>query len=294
MTGIGRPTLAAVGTLLLSSAALGMTACGSQQPRRDETQTASPAEPDRSRPVDPQRGVTEQTPQGAVGTAGGGVNPDAVRALERMGAYLRSLKAFQVTSETSRDDVLDDGQKIDLDGVVNMLVRLPDGLRAEVSNDRQHRLYFYDGKSFTLWGQRVNYYATVDAPSTLDALIDNLDQKYGIELPLVDLFYWGSDRKSGKVLTSALVIGPSQIGGVSCGHYAFRQEDLDWQIWIQQGQFPLPRKLIVTTRTDEARPEFTSVMTWNLAPAFNDAAFTFTPPKDARRITFAALPTGSN
>ncbi len=39
--------------------------------------------------------------------------------------------------------------------------------------------------------------------------------------------------------------------------------------------------------SDEARPQHTAVYTWNLAPSFNDAAFTFDPPKDAQKIVFA-------
>ena len=37
----------------------------------------------------------------------------------------------------------------------------------------------------------------------------------------------------------------------------------------------LPRKLVITTKTDEARPQHAVVYTWNLAPSFNEGAFTF-------------------
>jgi len=43
---------------------------------------------------------------------------------------------------------------------------------------------------------------------------------------------------------------------------------------------------VLTTTTDEARPQFTANYTWNLAPSFNDEAFTFDPPADAKRIVF--------
>lgn len=63
-----------------------------------------------------------------------------------------------------------------------------------MTNDRQHRVFFYDGKQFTLWGERVNYYATVPAPPTIAELVDRLEKKFGIDLPLVDLFYWDTPR----------------------------------------------------------------------------------------------------
>src|SRR5215831_16680731 len=211
---------------------------------------------------------------------------NAIKALDRMSGYLRTLKSFQIRSETTRDEVLDNGQAVTFAGVADMLVQRPNHLRAEVTNDKQNRTYFYDGKSFSLWGKRVNYYATVPAPPTLRALVDMLDEKYNVEMPLADLFYWG-ERRSADDLESAVDVGPSQIGGVTCEHYAFRQKGADWQLWIQQGDFPLPRKLVITTTSDEALPRFSSVMTWNLAPSFDASAFTFVPPSNAKRIPFA-------
>jgi hypothetical protein len=216
-------------------------------------------------------------------------DPDAIRALERMGDYLRTLKAFQIKSETNRDEVLDDGQNVEFDGTVDMIVQRPNRLRVEVANDKQQRLYFYNGSDLSVWARRVNYYATVPAPPTIRELVDNLTSKYDIELPLVDLFYW-SDRNSTGDITRAMDLGDSQVGGVTCEHYAFRQDDADWQVWIQQGDYPLPRKLVIRTTTEEARPRFASVMNWNLAPSFNDAAFTFVAPADAHKITMAQVP----
>ena len=210
------------------------------------------------------------------------VEPGATLALEKMGAYLRSLKAFQVEAVTSSEEVLEDGQKVTFEGALNAVARMPDRLRISVNSDRRDRLYLYDGKEFTLLAQRVNYYATVPAPATVGKLAEMLDTRYGMGLPLEDLFLWGGDQSL--VLTGAMFVGPSQVNGVSCGHYAFRQDGLDWQVWIQLGDFPLPRKMVLTTTTDEARPQYTQTLTWNLAPSFNDAAFTFVAPKGAGRV----------
>jgi hypothetical protein len=215
-------------------------------------------------------------------------DPGAIKALERMGDYLRTLKAFQVRSETNRDEILDDGQSVEFDGVADMIVERPNRLRADVTSDKQQRLYFYNGSTLSIWARRVNYYATVPAPPTIRELVDTLSDKYDIELPLADLFYW-SDRTSTADITGATDLGPSQIGGVTCEHFAFRQEGVDWQVWIQQGDYPLPRKMVIRTLTDEERPRFSAVLTWNLAPSFNDAAFTFVPPPDAKRISLAEV-----
>jgi hypothetical protein len=212
------------------------------------------------------------------------VDPDAIATLTKMGTYLRSLKAFQVEAVTSRDDVSDDGQLVTLNSSINLLARLPDRLRVEVNNVRQHRLYLYDGKNFTIFAERVKYYATIPAPSTVGGLTTELADKYGIELPLEDLFYWGTPQSKEKDISEATDIGPSEVGGVTCEQYAFRQSGLDWQVWIQLGDYPLPRKMVLTTLTDEARPQYSSTLTWNLAPSFDEAAFEFEPSSDVHKI----------
>ncbi len=217
------------------------------------------------------------------------VEPEAMAALQKMGAYLRSLKAFQVEAVTSTEEVLEDGQKVQFAGVTKMLARMPDRLLIDVDGDRRERLWVYDGKTFTMLARRVNYYATVPAPPTIGQLADMMDEKHGVELPLEDLFRWGGAQSQDAAITSAMFIGPSEIEGVSCGHYAIRQEGLDWQAWIQLGDYPLPRKLVLTTRTDEARPQYEATFTWNLAPSFNDAAFTFEPPKGAGKVVLAEI-----
>jgi hypothetical protein len=212
------------------------------------------------------------------------IDPDAMDALNKMGAYLRSLKAFQVNSEVTQDDVLDDGEII-TDIRTNTLLSVgPNLLRAELKSDDKDVFLFYDGKNFTVYGKLSNYYATVPAPPTTAQLVDKVYNDYGIEIPLVDLFKWGTDESTVKRITSAMDLGPSTVQGITCEHYAFRQEGLDWQIWIQLGDYPLPRKFVIRTLTDDARPQHASNLVWNLAPSYNEPAFAFDPPAGALRI----------
>jgi hypothetical protein len=213
----------------------------------------------------------------------------AVNALNRMAAYLNTLTAFQVSAEGSVEEVLLDGQKVQMSASADLVAERPNRLRVDVTGDRRKRLFLFDGTTFTLWAPTNKYYAQVPAPTTIEQLADEVELRYGLELPLVDLFRWGSPESVLRDLTSAKDIGPSTIDGVTTQHYAFRQQGLDWQIWIQKGEYPLPRKLVLTTLTDEAHPQYSVVYSWNLAPSYNEASFTFVVPTDAKQIPIADM-----
>jgi hypothetical protein len=216
------------------------------------------------------------------------VEPEAIAALNSMGNYLRTLKAFQVEAVTTDEDVLENGMKIQHTGEATILVQMPNKLRAEVSDDRRQRQYLYDGKTVTLYAERLNYYATVPAPDTIAKLDDKLSENYDTNIPLVDLFRWGAPGWSASDITLAADLGPAAVAGTTCQLYGFRQPGIDWQVCIQKGDYPLPRKLVITTTSDEARPQHTAVYHWNLAPSYNEAAFTFTPPAGAGKVVFPA------
>ena len=215
------------------------------------------------------------------------IDPDALEALKRMGDYLRTLDQFEVNAAITHEEVLVDSQKVEFFKKVNVVVDRPGRLHMQIKSDQHERLFFYDGTTFTMFAPRTKYYATMSAPPSIADLATKLEETHGIELPLVDLFRWGTSETQISDITAAKNIGPSECGGLTCQHFAFRQEGLDWQVWIQNGDYPLPRKIVLTTLTDEARPQHSAVYTWNLAPSFNDNAFVFAPPADAKKITMA-------
>ena len=215
------------------------------------------------------------------------IDPAAMKALNQMGTYLRTLKDFQVQAEITTEDVLQDGEKLQYGSTTTLLAQMPSKMRVSIEGEQKSRLFLYDGKSFTLFARRAGYYATVPAPETIGKLIQAIRDKYDVDIPLVDLFLWGGPDASTNEITDATDVGPGSVEGETCEHYAFRQPGLDWQVWIQLGDHPLPRKLVLTTTTDEARPQHTSVLTWNLAPSYSADAFAFDPPEGVQKIVFA-------
>ena len=217
------------------------------------------------------------------------VNAASVQALKDMGAYLQTLKRFQVTTYLTGERVLMDGQKLQHMATANMDIERPNKLRARMFSARSEREIFYDGKQATLYTPAQKYYSTVPFSEPLGGLVNKLEEKYAVEIPLADLFLWGTPDAPVDKIDSAMNAGQDFISNDLCNHYAFRQGDFDWQIWISAGSKPLPRKLVITNRGDDARPQSVSLIDWNLKPAFKNNAFTFVPPKGATAVKLHSL-----
>ena len=229
-------------------------------------------------------GASAQTAAPASAPATAAVDPATVQALKDMGAHLQSLQRFRVTNELTGERVLADGQKLQHMASAAMDVQRPNRLRVKMSSARSQRELFYDGKQVTLFTPAQKYYATVPFDGSLGDLVDALQAKYGVELPLADLFVLGTPAAPLDKLDSAMNAGQDFVGDDLCDHYAMRQGNFDWQIWITVGNKPLPRKLVITNRGDEARPQSVSLIDWDLKPTLASSAFTFKPPKGAKAI----------
>jgi hypothetical protein len=212
------------------------------------------------------------------------VDPASVQALKDMGAYLQTLKRFRVSVDLTGERVLADGEKLQHTATASLDVDRPNRIRALMHSARSQRELVYDGATVTLYTPAQNYYSTVAFSGTLAELVNKLEQAYGVEIPLSDLFIWGTPAAPVDKIESAMNAGQDFVDEELCNHYAFRQGQLDWQVWIATGARLLPRKIVVTYRGDDARPQSVSLIDWNLKPMFKDTVFKFVPPKGATKI----------
>lgn len=217
------------------------------------------------------------------------IDQNAVSAAQKMKAYLHSLQSFEVRADATAEDVLDNGLKVQLTNRVRYEYRAPDKLFAEWQSDRQLRRLYYDGRKLTLVSPLVGYYASTDQTGSVAEVLQRISQKYGVVFPLPDLFLWAWSTEPAKNVTAAMSVGPAMIVKAPTDQYLFRQGDVDWQIWIARGQQPLPRKLVITDRTDPSRPTYSALLQWNPGVALPDDHFTFTPPASSQKIEFATF-----
>ena len=214
------------------------------------------------------------------------VMPDALAALERMGTYLKSLNQFTLSAKATSEDVLSFNEKIMIGGTITYHVKSPDRLSLDIATDKRQRQYFYNGKTVTVYAPVQNVYAIFPAPDTIAKTIKEVEDKYGVEVPLSDLFYLGTKGSKADAgnITSAFYVSDSDIDGTVCAHYAFRTAKADFQVWIRKDGDPLPCKVVRNVVGDPARPQYTAVLTWNTSEAFSEDVFNFKPPADAELI----------
>jgi len=237
----------------------------------------------------PREGMAFPTPAGDDPIANEGFIEDgAVDALKDMSNYLMTATTLAITSEGTMDVVTNDGQRIQLDGVTKYKVRKP-GFVIDYESNIKSRRFIYDGKNFTVYSPKLGYYATVPAPGSNREVLDTIYSKFGISLPLEDLFRWGDGSNADRIaaLKSAYEVGSATIDGVETDHFAFREADVDWEVWVQKGDQPLPRKLVIVDRTDPSRPTFTARLSWQINPPLTDSDFAFVPDADAKQIQLA-------
>ncbi len=225
----------------------------------------------------------------------GTIEPKADEALRQMSDYLKSLEAFMFRTENTMDEIAIAGSKVQFGQTVDVYVRRPDRLRANTEGDLENQQFFFDGNSVTLFNKDKRVYSTLEAPGEIEAALEYAQEAFGINAPLSDLIY----RDAYGVLTqnvhSGHYIGLHRVRGVQCHHLLFVQDDIDWQIWIENSPMPLPRKIVITSKWLAGGPQFTALISyWKTSATLAEDLFVFTAPVTAQQIQAIPNETGKS
>ena len=229
----------------------------------------------------------------SAGTPTAHADPAALKALKRMTDYLAGLESFSMHTANSYEDVLESGQKIQFNFSSSVVIDRPNKLRAERTDGMVRQLLIYDGATLAVYEGSHDLYATVATPDNLDALLHFARDALDLVPPVGDLVFTNAFDLLTAGVTSGMVVGKAVIGGVSCDHLAFTTPVVDWQVWVADGDKPLPYKYVLTTRDDPAQPQFISVISdWNTDPVIPEGAFGFTAPPTATKTEFVRIDVG--
>lgn len=215
---------------------------------------------------------------------------DANTLLKAMSDFMTSQKAFSLTYDSDIEVVTTDLQKIQFTSSGQVQAIRPDKLQAIRTGGYKDVELVFDGKTLSVSSKDSNTFAQLDAPGSIDQVIDLLRDKYAVTAPGTDLLFSNPFDILTANVTDAKHIGQGVIEGIECEHLAFRTPETDWQIWIERGARPIPRKYVITSKTIAGAPQYTlRIKEWR--PEAAAGAFAFKPPQDAKKVDFEALQT---
>jgi hypothetical protein len=217
--------------------------------------------------------------------------PEAMPILKKMSEYLAQAGRFSVNVRNGYDVVQESGQKIEFGEVRKVTVSRPDHLRIETErSDGQKGLVIFDGKQITVYLPNENLYASASKPGTIDEAIQYAVSDLKIRVPLAMMLLSTLPSEIDSRVVSADYVEKTTLLDVPCDHLAVRTgQGVDFQVWVAQGEQPLPRRIVITYISETGQPQFWADFSdWNLAPEISDALFAFTPPNGAERIQFLA------
>ena len=213
---------------------------------------------------------------------------DAKALLMRMAEFLAKTKAFSMTMNAVYDVVQDNGQKIEFGEVRQVLIDRPDHLRVqlELSNGEKERIYF-DGKNIIVFSPKENVFSKLEKSGTVDDMLKYVIQDLQVPIPLALLLASSVKEELEKRTTEVDYVEQTSIGGKPVDHLAGRMADVDFQLWLQEGEQPLPLRAIITYKQAAGQPQFAANLSdWNLAPKIDEAALAFSPPAGAEAVPF--------
>lgn len=218
------------------------------------------------------------------------IDPRAAEKLQRMSSVLAEARSLSLKAESLYDQVESSGVKIKRAVSQEVVLRRPDGLYFRTARDdgnmREGR---YDGKALTVV-LKGGAYARIDVPGTVDTMLDLIQADYQVNVPIADLLYGNLYGRIEDHLLSGVYLGERTVGGEVLDHLSFETTGVDWQLWLERGDRPLPRRLVVTFVNAPAEPEYLTVITaWKLDPALEGEVFSFDPPADWRRVEIPKL-----
>lgn len=210
--------------------------------------------------------------------------------LMRMADFLSGAQAFSVSVQGGYDAIQADGQKIEFGESRKVTLSRPDRLRMEGQrSDGAKTLTVFDGKEIVLIDETRNIYATAAQPGGLDDTIVHFVRDLGMRLPLAVLLVSQLPEELKGRVRSVDYVEKTSIHGAPSHHLAARTDTVDFQVWVADGDKPLPQRVVITYKKAKGEPQFRAQFSdWNLAPAIADTTFQAQPPNGAQKVAFAS------
>ena len=181
---------------------------------------------------------------------------DAKALFKAMSDYVSGQQEISFSYDANLEIVTGDMMKVGFASSGTVAKVRPDKIRLTRTGGFADMEMAYDGQMLSVLGKRLNVFTSTEAKGSIDELIDMLRFEYGAEAPAADLLSSNPYEAMTSNITSAMDLGTGVIRGQVCDHLAFRTPEVDWQIWIAQGDRPYPCRLEITSKLTAMAPSY--------------------------------------
>jgi hypothetical protein len=210
-----------------------------------------------------------------------------------MAEFLSKTPRMAMTVHAAYDAVQKNGTKVEWNEIRKVTLSRPDRLRVDMErSDGARSLILFDGKNITTFDERANVYAQTPQSGGVDETVVHFVRDMGMRFPLAVLFLSRLPQELKSRVQTVDYVEKTATLGVPAHHLAGRTATVDFQLWIADGDQPLPQRAVLTYKNAPGQPQFRAQFSdWDLAVNPPDSMFAFTPPAQAKQIPFAsALP----
>jgi len=185
------------------------------------------------------------------------LSEDAAKIMARMTDFISAAPAFSLLADTGYEVVQKNGHVLEFGSQLTLAIQRPSKAIGRFdSRDGGSSTTVLDGEAIWVYIAKDNIYDTTSQPGDIDVSLDFLARQLGIPLQLRDFFSKDLTASLGSAVQSGYYVGESMISGVMCDHLALRGDKEDVQVWVAQGDEPVPRRIVITYRQIEGQPQF--------------------------------------
>ncbi len=213
------------------------------------------------------------------------LDPEADRILRGMSDYFGGTAAFSMNADIGNEIITYAGEKLQLSSASTVVMTRPDKFHVTRKGMFADLELIYNGKLLTIYGKKLNIYAQHQIAGSTEDAIKSLEMETGLDAPGADLLFSDPYSVLSSGVVSSAYIGTDYVNGIECHHLAFRENKVDWQLWVQTGVTPLPMKYIITSKWQTGAPQYTvQFRDWNTNPETNANLFQFSVPQGAQSL----------
>ena len=215
------------------------------------------------------------------------IDPLVRQVMDRTCTMISSAKTVTYHAEINFDSVLPSYVKLQYAAALDAAIKRPNRLAISYKSDLGAKEIWYNGKTLTILDLAHRAYASVAAPDTIDAMLSQAAEEKNLSIPMEGFDFNHPCARIYPDIQRGKYVGINDVGGVDCYHFAFSQQEADWQLWVDHGKKPLPLKIVITYKKLPSAPQWAAVLSkWSFNRKLSASLFEPKVPKGVIKTSF--------